>query len=168
MKQRASRGVTLLEVMATMTVMLLGVMAAMTVVTQTSASNRRTLTANQAQVIAEQALERVMTLGCLNPTCNNLRDENYSVWQTASGALRTVAPTEPGLVAREYRVNIDVDNPREPVTMEGAKVGWPPLDRIVVAGAPGTVVNVRVSVSWDEPGFRSDRQMVVLQTRMAP
>ncbi|MBN9688240.1 MULTISPECIES: type IV pilus modification PilV family protein [unclassified Corallococcus] len=168
MKQRASRGVTLLEVMATMTVMLLGVMAAMTVVSQTSVSNRRTLTANQAQVIAEQALERVMTLGCLNPNCTNLRDETYSVWQTAAGALRAEEPVEPGLVAREYSVNIDVDNPKDPTTMEGAKVGWPPLDRIVVAGQTGTIVNVRVSVSWDEPGLRSDRQMVVLQTRMAP
>ncbi|MBN8469772.1 prepilin-type N-terminal cleavage/methylation domain-containing protein [Corallococcus exiguus] len=168
MKQRASRGVTLLEVMATMTVMLLGVMAAMTVVSQTSASNRRTLTANQAQIIAEQALERVMTLGCLDANCTNLQDENYSVWQTAAGALRTEKPVDPGLVAREYAVNIDVDNPKNAVTMEGAKLGSPPLDRIVVAGQVGTIVNVRVTVSWDEPGVRSERQMVVLQTRMAP
>jgi prepilin-type N-terminal cleavage/methylation domain-containing protein len=169
MKHHAARGVTLLEVMATMAVMLLGVAAAMTVVRQTNASNRRTLTANQAQVIAEQALEGVMTQGCLDANCTGLLDQNYSVWQTATGGQwRNSADVPTGVVAREYRVNIDVDNPKVPATMEGAKKGEPPLDRIVVAGQTATIVNVRVSVSWTEPGVRSDRQMVVLQTRVSP
>ncbi|RKH05195.1 prepilin-type N-terminal cleavage/methylation domain-containing protein [Corallococcus carmarthensis] len=167
MKQRASRGVTMLEVMTTMAVMLLGVAAAMTVVSQTTLSNRRTLTANQAQVIAEQALEQMLTEGCQSATCTNLKDKTYTLWQTAAGALRTTAPA-PSLVARMYTVNVDVDNPKEASTMEGAKLGSPPLDRIVVAGEIGTIVNVRVSVSWDEPGIRTGRQMVVLQTRMSP
>ncbi len=170
MKQRASRGVTLLEVMATMAVMLLGVAAAMTVVSQTTRSNRRTLTANQAQIIAERTLENIVQRGCQgSPTCDTVRDQTFEVWQTADGFLRNSAPTDPKIVARKYTVDVDVDNPAVPGTMEaGSGLGEPALNRNLAAGAAGTVVNVRVSVSWNEPGIRADRQMVVMQTRMAP
>ncbi|MGE6756604.1 type IV pilus modification PilV family protein [Corallococcus interemptor] len=170
MKQRASRGVTLLEVMATMAVMLLGVAAAMTVVSQTTRSNRRTLTANQAQIIAERTLENILQRGCQgSPTCDVAKDETFNVWQTSDGFLRNSAPTDPKVVARMYTVNVDVDNPQVPGTMEaGGSMGEPALNRTLVGASPGTLVNVRVSVSWDEPGIRTDRQMVVMQTRMAP
>ncbi|WP_223642285.1 type II secretion system protein [Corallococcus sp. EGB] len=170
MKQRASRGVTLLEVMATMAVMLLGVAAAMTVVSQTTRSNRRTLTANQAQLIAERTLENILQRGCQgSPTCDTVRDQTFNVWQTADGLLRDAAPTDPKVVARMYTVNVDVDNPQVPGTMEaGGGTGEPSLTRNLAAGSTGTVVNVRVSVNWNEPGIRADRQMVVMQSRMAP
>ncbi|NOK07607.1 type IV pilus modification PilV family protein [Corallococcus exercitus] len=170
MKQRASRGVTLLEVMATMAVMLLGVAAAMTVVSQTTRSNRRTLTANQAQIIAERTLENILQRGCQgSPNCDTVRDNTFEVWQTADGFLRNTAPTDPKILARKYTVDVDVDNPKVPSTLEaGSGLGEPSLNRNLVAGTGGTLVNVRVSVSWDEPGIRADRQMVVMQTRMAP
>ncbi|WP_233609800.1 MULTISPECIES: type IV pilus modification PilV family protein [Corallococcus] len=170
MKQRASRGVTLLEVMATMAVMLLGVAAAMTVVSQTTRSNRRTLTANQAQIIAERTLENILQRGCQgSPTCDVAKDETFNVWQTSDGFLRNSAPTDPKVVARMYTVDVDVDNPQVPGTMEaGGSMGEPALNRSLVGASSGTLVNVRVSVSWVEPGIRTDRQMVVMQTRMAP
>jgi prepilin-type N-terminal cleavage/methylation domain-containing protein len=169
MKQRASRGVTLLEVMATMAVMLLGVSAAMTVVNQTTRSNRRTLTANQAQVIAERELEDIIRLGCQGiANCAIGLPATRDVWQTADGFLRDSAPTDPNIVARRYTVAVDVDNPRVPGTMEAGQVDEPALNRPLVGTTQGTILNVRVTVSWDEPGIRAGRQMVVLQTRMAP
>ncbi|NBD07473.1 MULTISPECIES: prepilin-type N-terminal cleavage/methylation domain-containing protein [Corallococcus] len=169
MKQRASRGVTLLEVMATMAVMLVGVAAAMTVVSQTTRSNRRTLTANQAQIIAEQTLEDILQTGCQGSVnCNVVQSRTFDVYQTAEGFQRTVPPADPKVVARRYTVVIDVDNSRIPGSIEGGMAGQPAITRNLVGGTPGTLVNVRVSVSWDEVGVRADRQMVVLQTRLAP
>ncbi|RKH04349.1 type II secretion system protein [Corallococcus sp. CA053C] len=169
MKQRASRGVTLLEVMATMAVMLVGVAAAMTVVSQTTRSNRRTLTANQAQIIAEQTLENILQVGCQgSPTCEVATNSTFDVYQTSEGFLRNTPPTDANVIARKYTVNVDVDNSKAPGTLEDGKVGEPALTRGLVGATAGTLVNVRVSVSWDEPGIRSDRQMVVLQSRMAP
>ncbi|RKH65005.1 type IV pilus modification PilV family protein [Corallococcus llansteffanensis] len=170
MKQRSSRGVTLLEVMATMAVMLLGVAAAMTVVSQTSRANRRTLTANQAQVIAERTLEEILTMGCQGtPPCNNLGNiSTRKVYQTAGGELSDTAPVGPGVVAREYEVNVDVDNSAAVGSVEGSKWGEPAINRPLSGTTAGNIVNVRVTVSWDEPGVRAGRQMIVLQTRMAP
>lgn len=169
MKQRASRGVTLLEVMATMAVMLVGVAAAMTVVSQTTRSNRRTLTANQAQIIAEQTLENILQLGCQgSPTCEVVTSETFDMYQTSEGLLRNAPPTDPKIIARKYTVNVDVDNSKAPGTVEEGKAGEPAITRNLVGTTAGTLVNVRVSVSWDEPGVRSDKQMVVLQSRMAP
>ncbi|MBN8229229.1 prepilin-type N-terminal cleavage/methylation domain-containing protein [Corallococcus macrosporus] len=166
--KRASRGVTLLEVMATMAVMLLGVAAAMTVVSQTTRSNRRTLTANQAQIIAEQTLERFLQVGCQGRVNCDVPDETFDVYQTSEGFLRDTAPVDPTVVARKYTVTVDVDNSKIPGSIEGGKVGEPALTRALVGATTGTLVNVRVSVSWDEPGIRAGRQMVVLQSRMAP
>ncbi|RYZ39754.1 MAG: type II secretion system protein [Myxococcaceae bacterium] len=168
MMQRASRGVTLLEVMATMAVMLLGVSAAMTVVSQTSFANRRTLTANQAQIIAERTLESILTAGCQGlPNCAERINETFRVYQTSEGLLRDTPPADPKVLAREYTVDVDVDNVMSPISAEGGKWGNPPVNRPLVGGEAGNLLNVRVSVSWEEPGVRSGRQVVVLQTRMA-
>ncbi|TQF14252.1 type II secretion system protein [Myxococcus llanfairpwllgwyngyllgogerychwyrndrobwllllantysiliogogogochensis] len=170
---RASRGVTLLEVMATMAVMLLGVAAVMTLVTHISTSNRRTLTATQAQLIAERRLENIASMGCsAEPPCSNLAgldNQRTKMWQTAQGDLLTVAPAA-GVVAREYEVAVDVDYSRVPGSIEGGSRGSPDIARDLVpgqAGSIGNLVNVRVSVSWLEPG-RTGRQVVVMQTRVAP
>ncbi|WP_375756532.1 prepilin-type N-terminal cleavage/methylation domain-containing protein [Corallococcus exercitus] len=169
MKQRASRGVTLLEVMATMAVMLLGVAAAMTVVSQTTRANRRTLTANQAQIIAEQTLERILQEGCQgSPNCENATNQTFDLYQTSEGLLRTTVPADPNVIARKYTVTVDVDNSKVAASIEDGKAGEPAITRGLVGTTTGTLVNVRVSVSWDEPGIRADRQMVVLQSRMAP
>ncbi|NTX10111.1 prepilin-type N-terminal cleavage/methylation domain-containing protein [Myxococcus sp. CA051A] len=168
-----SRGVTLLEVLATMAVMLVGVAAVMTLVTQISASNRRTLTATQAQLLAERRLETITAMGCSpapNP-CSNLGfldNTRERVWQTAAGDLLPAKPTN-GAVAREYEVAVDLDSNALGGSIENGAAGFPPVNRDLggVANSPGNVVNVRVSVSWIEPA-RTGRQVVVLQTRVAP
>jgi prepilin-type N-terminal cleavage/methylation domain-containing protein len=169
LKSRQHRGVTLLEVLATMVVLLVGVGAAMAVVTQTSRSNRRTLTATQAQIIAERELEDIIAMGCsTEPPCGNLRTldrTRRTVWQTASGELKTTQPT--GVQAREYEVSVDVDSGVIMNSIENNAPGEPPVTRNLANNQPGNVANVRVSVSWREPG-RQGRQVVVLQTRMAP
>ncbi|NPC68606.1 prepilin-type N-terminal cleavage/methylation domain-containing protein [Corallococcus exiguus] len=169
--RRQAKGVTLLEVMATMAVMLVGIAAAMTVVSQTSNSNRRTLTANQAELIAERTLENIRAQGCtVAPPCGNLvgLDKSREIfYQTAGGELLTVKPA--GLIARQYEVALDLDGTPLVGSFENATTGLgvPAVTRNLVDGKPGNVVNVRVSVSWEEPG-RSGRQVYVLQTRMAP
>lgn len=169
--RRQTRGVTLLEVMATMAVMLLGIAAAMTVVSQTANSNRRTLTANQAELIAERTLENIRAQGCsLAPPCGNLvgLDGTREIfYQTAGGDLLTVKPA--GVVARQYEVALDLDGLPLAGSFENSTtgVGVPPVSRVLANGKTGNVVNVRVSVSWVEPG-RTGRQVYVLQTRMAP
>ncbi len=171
MRRRQSshaRGVTLLEVMATMVVLLVGIAATMVLVTQINRSNRRTLTAAQAQHIAERELEDIIAMGCtLEPPCGNLVDNRrYDVWQTAAGELRQSDPGA-GVVARKYEVAVDVDSAVIPNTIESGSVGAPDVTRVLAAGQQGNVANVRVSVSWQEPE-RTGRQVVVLQTRMAP
>ncbi|GEN07727.1 prepilin-type N-terminal cleavage/methylation domain-containing protein [Myxococcus fulvus] len=169
---QASRGVTLLEVLATMAVMLVGIAAVMMLVTQISASNRRTLTAAQAQLIAERTLEGIMSEGCTaTPPCANLStwdNRRTTVWQTAAGELQTVAPAA-GVVSREYEVAVDIDSPSAglPGSIENGAAGLPAINRQLGGGLPGNVANVRVSVSWLERG-RQGRQVVVMQTRMAP
>ncbi len=170
MKSRQRRGVTLLEVLATMTVLLVGVGAAMAVVSQTSRSNRRTLTATQAQIIAERELEDIIAMGCATePPCGNLAPldrTRKTVWQTAAGELKTTQPPA-SMLAREYEVSIDVDSGILVGSIENNSPGQPAVNRNLANGQPGNVANVRVSVSWTEPG-RQGRQVVVLQTRMAP
>lgn len=173
MKKRQHRGITLLEVLATMAILLMGIGAAMLVVTQTSVSNRRSLSATQAQLIAEQALENITLLGCaLEPPCSNLEglDENYVLFQTSAGALSNVRPADPTVIAREYQVVVDVDVPSILSTIEAGSVVPDELQRNLVPGEPdtaGNIAHVRVIVSWQEQE-RSDRQVVMLQTRMAP
>ncbi|ATB44811.1 type IV pilus modification PilV family protein [Corallococcus macrosporus] len=167
------RGITLLEVLATMAILLLGIGAAMLVVSQTSYSNRRSLTATQAQIIAEQALENITLMGCaVDPPCSNLlgQDVNYTLFQTAAGALSNEPPDDDEVVAREFQVAVDVDVPTQPGTIEPGSVVPASMTRDLVAEQPGSmgnVAHVRVTVSWREPE-RTDRHVVVLQTRMAP
>jgi prepilin-type N-terminal cleavage/methylation domain-containing protein len=169
---RPHRGVTLLEVMATMVVLLLGIAAAMTVVSATSRSNRRTLTATQAQLIAERYLENITAEGCtpIPPACSNLQhwDNNrFLVYQTSAGELRETAPPA-SILARQYEVSVDVDAPMLLGSIENASVGEPAVDRNLVGTNTGNLANIRVAVSWEEPGVRTGRQVVVMQTRMAP
>ncbi|MFP2931217.1 prepilin-type N-terminal cleavage/methylation domain-containing protein [Pyxidicoccus sp. 3LG] len=95
-RARHARGITLLEVMATIGVLMLGVAATSTVVLNTRQSNRRTLTALQAQLIAEQALEDITAMGCtVNPPCGNILgmdNRRYTVWQTVAGDLQEAEP----------------------------------------------------------------------------
>ncbi len=174
MKRRQhARGITLLEVLATMAILLLGIGAAMLVVTQTSYSNRRSLSATQAQLIAEQTLENITMLGCtLDPPCLNLvgLDQTFTLFQTSAGALSRVPPADPEVIARAYQVVVDVDLPSQVTTIEPGSVVPEDLTRDLVPGTPdsrGNVAHVRVLVSWQEQE-RSDRQVVMLQTRVAP
>ncbi|MCE9668876.1 prepilin-type N-terminal cleavage/methylation domain-containing protein [Myxococcus stipitatus] len=174
-RSRELRGVTLIEVLATMAVLLLGVAAIMMLVTQINSSNRRTLTHTQAQMLAERTLENIAAMGCTpTPPCANIlaRDNTRTtVWQTAAGATLDAAPADDSVQAREYEIAVDVDSPLQAsATIENGAVGQPAIDRNLVPGVAGTagnVANIRVSVSWVEPS-RSGRQVVVMQTRVAP
>ncbi len=166
-RSRAQRGATLIEVMATGVVLILGLLGAAMLVHYTAKQNRRTLTQTQAQLIAERELERISALGCQNdPPCANIQAlaaaSPYSVWQRVNGGILTAAPAAGEPPAREYSVMVDVDPP-----FEDGEVGEPAVNRVLANGQVGNLVNVRVAVSWKEPG--EDRSRVfVLQTRMAP
>lgn len=166
----ARRGVALLEAMAASVVLVLGLMAAMAMVLQTNRANRRTLTDTQAQTLAEQSLENIVSMGCTRaPPCGNiaaLDGTRSTVWQTAAGAVLTTKPAAP-VLAREYEVSVDVDSAVQASLNENGAVGVPAVNRSLRGKGPGNIVNVRVSVSWVDPA-RTGRQVMVLQTRMAP
>lgn len=172
-KRRQHRGITLLEVLATMAILLLGIGAAMLVVTQTTYSNRRSLSATQAQLIAEQTLENITQMGCsMTPPCSNLvglDGTTFNFFQTSAGKLRSEPPPTPESVTRQYLVVVDVDIPSDPATIEPDSAVPAALIRDLtnIPNSPGNLAHVRVTVSWREQE-RSDRQVVVLQTRMAP
>ena len=164
---RAVRGATLVEVLATSTILLLGLGGAMMALGATSRQNRNTLSVAQAHAIAERELERFRAMGCTSPNlanpCANLSaldGDTSTVWQTADGPP---LPSAPAVPARRYDVAVDVDPPTE----SPGETGAPALDRVLASGSPGSIVNVRVSVSWQEPGTSGER-VVVLQTRVAP
>ncbi|MCP3102473.1 hypothetical protein LZ198_26725 [Myxococcus sp. K15C18031901] len=167
--RRAARGITLLEVLATAVVLLLGLVAASQVVVATVAQNRRVLSQAQAQVIAERTLERLVGLGCAAgppSPCGPLMALDAApdevVYWSASGEPSATATADDGSPRRAYTVNVDVDPP-----FEGSERGQPALDRALdSAGQPGQMVNVRVTVMWDEPG--RPRQALALQTRISP
>ncbi|MBN8228017.1 pilus assembly protein [Corallococcus macrosporus] len=169
-KLAARRGVALLETMAASVVLLLGLMAAMAMIQQSNHASRRTLTATQAQTLAEQTLENLVSQGCTRaPPCGNiaaLDGSRSKVWQTAAGAVLTTRPAA-SIVAREYEIAVDVDGSVQAGLNENSAVGVPAVDRSLRGMGSGNLVNVRVSVSWVEPA-RTGRQVVVLQTRMAP
>ncbi len=166
MKRSAQRGVSFLEVLATMAVLVTGMTGAALVVGQTSKQNRRALSEQQALLIADVELERIRSVGCdrEQDDCLNLHPldgTGYSVWQTAAGeTLRQ----QPAIAARRYDVRVDVDPP-----FEGTETGSPALGREVrgVALFNDRLVNVRVVVSWTEPGEPRSHS-VVLQTRLTP
>ncbi|MBZ4373299.1 pilus assembly protein [Corallococcus sp. AS-1-6] len=169
-KTSASRGVALIETLAASVVLILGLMGAMAMIRETNRANRRTLTATQAQTLGELTLENIVSMGCTRaPACGNiaaLDGTRSTVWQTAAGAVLTSKPAA-SVVAREYELAVDVDGSVQPGLNENGSVGVPAVDRSLRGQGPGDLVNVRVSVSWVEPA-RTGRQVVVLQTRMAP
>ncbi|MGA9525548.1 MAG: pilus assembly protein [Myxococcaceae bacterium] len=163
----AQRGVTVIEVMATGVVLILGLLGAAMLVHSTSKQNRRTLTQTQAQLIAERELERISALGCqFDPPCANIQAlaaaAPYSVWQRANGGILTAIPGAGDPPAREYSVAVDVDPP-----FEDGELGEPAVNRVLANGLTGNQINVRVAVTWKEPGDDQSR-VYVLQTRMAP
>jgi hypothetical protein len=84
------------------------------------------------------------------------------VWLSVDSGLKTTAPTTPDPSLRQFTIDLDVDPP-----YEGAERGFPRIERPLDNGATrGSVVNVRVTVSWVEPN--RSRQAAVLQTRMSP
>jgi len=166
----SARGAGLIEVMATMAVMTFGILALGLTVSQTATQTRRNLSATQAQMVAERVLEGIVQEGCTGTIesgpCTNLiaREAPRDFWVSAAGEVAEVQSTAPGLNQRRYHVSVDVDPPYEnPAVAHGS----PPVDRQLVPGAPpGNVVNVRVSVTWQEPGRPT--QAVALQTRVSP
>jgi Tfp pilus assembly protein PilE len=166
--RRHARGLTLLETMATAAVLMVGILGVLTVLVAASRQNRRNNNQTQATLIAEQELERIVALRCMGndaAPCSNIQaldDSVRSVWWSANGEMSEVAPG-PGTPLRlQYTVAVDVDPP-----VEGGEEGSPSLTRIVAGQSlpAGMIVNVRVTVSWQEPSVA--RRAVALQTRMS-
>ncbi|MFY2564358.1 type IV pilus modification PilV family protein [Corallococcus terminator] len=166
--RRARRGVTLLESMATMTVVVFGILGVALAVLASSKQNRRNLIQAQAGLIAEQELERITAMTCATPApgrpCANIEalDRSIrSVWWSSNGTPRDTVPGAGDPVRLKYDVAVDVDPP-----MEGDERGSPQLNRTIATQALINVVNVRVTVSWRDPD--AGRRAVALQTRMSP
>lgn len=166
--RRHARGLTLLETMATAAVLMVGILGVLTVLVAASRQNRRNNNQTQASLIAEQELERIVSLRCLGDDaspCSNIQvldDSVRRVWWTANGDMTEVEPAAGTTPQMLYTVAVDVDPP-----VEGGEQGSPSLTR-PVAGltlSAGMIVNVRVTVSWQEPSF--PRRAVALQTRMS-
>ncbi len=164
-RRRAERGVTFIEVIATMVVLVIGLLGAALMVNTTTRQNRRTLTQTHAMLIAEQELERIRSQGCEGDclAIQALNGRSYQRWQTAEGTVLEAAPPA-GLVAREYDVMVDVDPP-----FEAGETGEPLIGRTErgVVLPVDRIANVRVTVSWREPG-ETRAHAVALQTRMVP
>lgn len=162
----SARGVTLIEGLISMVVAAVGVSGVAGLVIASSTIVRRTQARTQATELAQRELERIVALGC-NPDpaawCNNitaLDGRTTTVWAGVDSVLAEAAPANAS--SRAYRIDVDVDPP-----YEGAERGVPVIERALDgASARGSVVNVRVTVSWLE-GNRP-RQAAALQTRMAP
>jgi hypothetical protein len=162
------RGVTFIEAMMSMVVAAIGVSGVVSLVVASSTIVRRTQTRNQALALAQRELEDIVARGC-NPDpaawCNNIQaldGRSSSVWLSVDSGLKATAPTTPDPSLRQFTIDLDVDPP-----YEGAERGFPRIERPLDNGAThGSVVNVRVTVSWVEPN--RSRQAAVLQTRMSP
>ena len=163
-----TRGVTFIEAMVSMAVAAVGISGAASLVVASSTVVRRTQTRAQATELARRELEDIEARGC-NPDpvawCNNIQALDgrvRTVWLGVDSGLRTAAPATPDPSLRQFTISLDVDPP-----YEGAERGFPVIERpLDGAGTRGAIVNVRVTVSWPEPG--RDRQVTVLQTRMSP
>ncbi|HZI13286.1 MAG TPA: hypothetical protein VE153_23090 [Myxococcus sp.] len=169
---RARRGTTLLEAIATMAVLVVGIMAVSMTVLAASRQNRRNLAQSQASLIAEQELERITAMGCTGPDtspCGNIQalDGNTrQVWWATDGEPRAQGP------GQRFDIALDVD-PNASNQYEGSARGSPALDRTEGGQQLRQVINVRVTVSWQDtllPGFGTTplRRAVALQTRMVP
>lgn len=166
--RRTRRGVTLLEAMATMTVVVFGILGVALAVLASARQNRRNLIQAQAGLIAEQELERISAMKCVTPAparpCANIEAldrQTRPVWWSSNGTPRDVIPGAGDPVRLKYDVAVDVDPP-----MEGEERGSPQLVRVVASQTLLNVVNVRVTVSWLDAD--AGRRAVALQTRMSP
>ncbi len=158
-----------------MGVMAMGIAAVGSLVLSATTQNRRTLATAQAEAIAQRELERVLALGCNNPTsdtafCDNVRALDRTGYVVTWGATSMLG-SAPTAATRSYRVDIDVDGPGNcnggNPCFEGNETGAPLLARPLVPGQPAPhLLNVRVTVSWLER--ERARQSVALQTRVAP
>ncbi|MBZ4415267.1 hypothetical protein K8638_02080 [Myxococcus sp. RHST-1-4] len=153
--------------MATMAVVVFGILGISLVVLASSKQNRRNLIHAQAGLIAEQELERIVSMRCAAPPpaapCANvaaLDDTTRTVWWSSNGTPREVAPGAGDPERLRYEVAVDVDPP-----FEGQETGSPVLNRLVAGQPLSSVVNVRVTVSWLDADL--GRRAVALQTRMA-
>ena len=166
--RRHERGLTLLESMATAVVLMIGILGVLIVLVAASRQNRRNDNQTQATLIAEQELERIVALRCKGEgttPCSNIQEMDRrvrQVWWAANGEMSEVAPVAGEPPRMEYTVAVDVDPP-----VEGGEQGSPLLSRPIagITIPTGHVVNVRVTVSWEEPSF--PRRAVALQTRMS-
>jgi hypothetical protein len=168
---------TLIELSATIATLIMGLLAMGQIVLETVKQNRRTLAAQQARLLAERELEQLLSIGCIAPPnaphpCQNIIDLETGaasaggplaarqVYWTASGPPQdVVGPIDPS--KRLYTISIDVDPP-----FEGAERGAPDLTRQLANGEQGSIVNVRITVSWTDSNNRRDA--VAVQTRMSP
>jgi type II secretory pathway pseudopilin PulG len=166
------RGATLLEAMATMAVLVVGIMAVAMTVLAASRQNRRNLMQSQAGLIAEQELERILAMGCSGPVaspCSNIQNldgNTRQVWWATDGQPRASGP------GQRFDIALDVD-PNASNQFEGTATGSPPVNRNEGGFTLQQVINVRVTVSWQDtllPGFGTSplRRAVALQTRMVP
>lgn len=148
-----------------MVVLLVGLAAVGQIVVGTAKRNRANLLQAQGQMVAERELERLTAQGCsTTPACGNiiaLDNTTYSVFSSAAGEITNAAVANAN--QRQFMVAVDVDAPG---MFEGAEAGAPVIGRVLAGAGVGTVFNVRVTVSWDEPS--RPRQVVAMQTRMAP
>lgn len=162
------RGFTLVEALVMGAVLALGLASAMQVATASAAFSRRNLAQTQATLIAERELERLIAMGCDelidDEPCQNIKDldrTTRSVWWSADGETSEEPPGATDPPRREYQISVDVDPP-----YEGEEHGEPDMTLPLLGARLGRQVNVRVQVSWVEPG--RPRQVVALQTRIAP
>ncbi|WP_426757104.1 type IV pilus modification PilV family protein [Myxococcus sp. Y35] len=173
-RRRHARGLSLLETAATAAVLMLGILGILLTLLTASRHNRRNNNLNQATLIAEQELERVVNLRCVGEPvadpCINIKqlDDTWrDVWWSANGRMSETPPLPDAPPQVAYRLSVDVDPP-----FEGGETGAPALTRAIALPHGGTiplhqVVNVRITVSWrEEPD--APRRAVALQTRMAP
>ncbi|MCP3103090.1 hypothetical protein LZ198_29845 [Myxococcus sp. K15C18031901] len=167
---RGARGLSLLEALATAAVLALGIVGVMSTLHAASKQNRRNNIQNQATLIAEQELERIVGLRCdgvsTTSPCANIQaldGRARKVYWSANGEPSDAPPLPGAPPSLLYTVAVDVDPP-----FEATETGSPSLTRTATPPASlplNAVVNVRVTVSWAEP--RSSRRAVALQTRMS-
>ena len=166
-RSRATRGATLVEVLLTSVVLLGGVAAAGSVVVHTVRQGRRNLAQAQVQALAERELEAVVARGCRatgTDPCEALkalpRTERRFRWN--ANGVPTELEGEPAEGERVYRVEVDVDPPYE----DGER-GVPAVERLLVPGGRAPhLVNVRVTVRWDDP--ERGPLAAAVQTRVSP
>ncbi len=156
-----------MEAMVTMALGALGIVGVMSLLLSSSALVRRGNTEAQALMLAQRELESIASRGC-TANCDNVLALDNSVkrvWASTTSGLVNVVPAPGDPVRREFRLVIDADAPGH---FEGAETGSPALARPLdgTGAVAGTVVNVRVTVSWEQSA--GVQRAVALQTRVSP